>query len=1266
MKIVTIVGARPQFIKAAAVSREIANHESIREIIVHTGQHYDSNMSDIFFEEMKIPRPQYNLGVHGLAHGAMTGQMLEKIEEVLLIEKPDWVVVYGDTNSTIAGALAAKKMHIRVAHVEAGLRSFNMKMPEEVNRILTDRISDLLLCPTEQAMSNLMKEGFENIDATIVNSGDVMQDAALYYSQYATRLQGQIPDKFILATMHRAENTDDIDRLNNIVAALNELNNECPVILPLHPRTQKIIQDNEITLDCMVIDPVGYLVMIDLLKKCSMVMTDSGGLQKEAYFFKKPCVTLRDETEWTELVEGGYNSLAGADRESIICSYKEMINKQLDFSTDFYGGGTAAQKIIQQLYNTVTENSINEVDHINDGLLREPYLTYKKGDYSSSIDQIMLMVREKPNYWDAYVLLSRNFWKLGQTDRAIEVMVELLKSCPDHKGANDLLAEIEGPLENAISENGTRKKLRIIVSGILHSNFPQIFKKMQSEIIGLRNAGYDAQGLVIGADKGDIDWAQFPEIIFTHFDYENRPRLEIVSDLDRLLQVAQPDVIYFRYQGREMATAEFTTLVKKHGNFVFESQTKKDKELILQNYLNHAAAEKIFGPQILHHALGIVGVSNCIMKYDLQRGDIAHSQGHLMGNGINVSEFPVRSNLLKLNREKIKLVFVGALASWHGLDRLIAGWARFPGRNAFELIVAGDGQLLDGIKQMVRQAGLSNQVTFTGWVGAQQIETFINESDIAIGSLALHRIDLDDGSTLKVREYMARGIPFVLGYQDVDVSVDLPYVLQVVATDDPIDFSEVVRFAEKLRTEKNVTANMRQYAENNMDWKPKTQDLGSFLSLCHKRRLTEVGQSVAIKPSNENLRILFVCHDFPPFRYAGAQLFALNLAKIMNATGEMVVDILHPTFRGESNKFELTQHDLEGITVYRINKEQLAYGSRYLDHPEVRLIFQNFLKKQNYDLVHIHGLGQISTAPIDVIKVAKIPMVMTLHDFWFICSNWHITTPDREICEGPESIEKCANCYGKQFGNMHKPSFVDELTTYHGERKKTFHKRFQQIDVKVAPSMYLINKFDKYGFTGVDYLSNGHQLFPVMTKKPDMKLRIGYAGQIIQRKGVHILIDAFLLLKSPNVELHIYGGGAEIEYWEILKQSTMSCSNIIWHGKYTPEMISDIFSRIDLAVIPSLMDNAPLSVQEAFSQNTPVVASDTGGVPEMVDNGVNGWLFENGSIESLARVLQVVVDDPELIEHMKQAVPKVKTIYDNASEYISIYSKLISQSVRGG
>ncbi len=356
MKIITIVGARPQFVKAAALSRKFKEYSDLfNEVIVHTGQHFDKNMSDVFFDEMEIPKPHYNLNIHGLSHGAMTGQMLEGIEKVILEEKPDYVMVYGDTNSTIAGALAAKKLHVKVIHVEAGLRSFNMRMPEEVNRILTDRISDILYCPTQTAIDNLAKEGYENIACEPVLTGDIMQDAALFYKQKSDDVSTVLADlglekgNFILGTIHRAENTDDLTRLGGIVEALNKVNSTTRVVVPLHPRTSKILKDKKIVTEFTIIEPVGYFDMLQLIAHSRLVMTDSGGLQKEAYFFNKYCITLRDETEWVELVNNGYNTIVGADKNKIIATAEEYLNKPFVKREELYGGGMAAHNMCEHL-----------------------------------------------------------------------------------------------------------------------------------------------------------------------------------------------------------------------------------------------------------------------------------------------------------------------------------------------------------------------------------------------------------------------------------------------------------------------------------------------------------------------------------------------------------------------------------------------------------------------------------------------------------------------------------------------------------------------------------------------------------------------------------------------------------------------------------------------------------------------------------------------------------------------------------------------------
>jgi len=350
MKIVTVLGARPQFIKAAPLSEALRKkHE---EKIVHTGQHYDYQMSDVFFEELGIPKPEYFLGVGSKQHGAQTGEMLTGVEDVLLKERPDWVLVYGDTNSTLAGALAASKLHIPIAHVEAGLRSYNRQMPEEVNRVLTDHVSTLMFCPTDQAVKNLSLEG---LTEGVVRTGDVMADALYYYARRAEERNMmetlRYPKKsYLLATVHRAENTDDPSRLEGIINAFAQINGQ--IVLPLHPRTKKLLQDHHLMIpgNVEVIEPVGYLEMMLLEKEAELILTDSGGVQKEAYLWRVPCVTLRDETEWVETVHSGWNTLTGAKTEEIVAAVRSYRNKSLPpYLENLYGNGRASEEILAQM-----------------------------------------------------------------------------------------------------------------------------------------------------------------------------------------------------------------------------------------------------------------------------------------------------------------------------------------------------------------------------------------------------------------------------------------------------------------------------------------------------------------------------------------------------------------------------------------------------------------------------------------------------------------------------------------------------------------------------------------------------------------------------------------------------------------------------------------------------------------------------------------------------------------------------------------------------
>ncbi|MFT4600389.1 MAG: UDP-GlcNAc3NAcA epimerase [Arenicella sp.] len=379
MKIITVIGARPQIIKAAAVSRTIKNHhsEQLEEVIVHTGQHYDENMSEVFFNELNIPRPNYNLGVGSGHHGAQTAEMLKGIEDIILKEKPQVLIVYGDTNSTVAGGLAATKLHVPLIHIEAGLRSHNKAMPEEINRITTDHMSTLLFSPTIQGIDNLKNEGFslENIgpfsidNPKVYHCGDIMYDNSKHFSKVSERdskiLEKLAIEKFILATVHRNNNTDDPVRLNSIFGALLDIadQNDITVVLPLHPRTKKMMDVNledrlqeriQASEQFKIIEPVSFLDMIALEMNAEMVVTDSGGVQKEAFFFNCPCLILRSETEWVEIVENGNAIVVDADYDRIVEGFKFLSTKTDLTYPPFYGDGSAAEFICKEILKHIS------------------------------------------------------------------------------------------------------------------------------------------------------------------------------------------------------------------------------------------------------------------------------------------------------------------------------------------------------------------------------------------------------------------------------------------------------------------------------------------------------------------------------------------------------------------------------------------------------------------------------------------------------------------------------------------------------------------------------------------------------------------------------------------------------------------------------------------------------------------------------------------------------------------------------------------------
>ena len=342
MKLITVIGARPQFIKASIVSKSIDLVEDIDEIVIHTGQHFDKKMSDVFFEELEMPIPKYNLNINQMNHGEMTGKMLFEVEKILIKEEPDGVLVYGDTNSTLAASLSAVKLNIPIFHVEAGLRSFNRSMPEEINRILTDHISSLLFCPTKNAVTILKSEGIEN---GVLFSGDVMYDLFILNSKNIEK----IIDPFILVTIHRPINTDSPSSLRAILKSLEKINKTKKVVFPAHPRTIKKIKDFGITTKLNLVEPFNYHEMINHLCEADMIITDSGGVQKESFFAKTKCLTIREETEWVELVDAGVNILCSPSENEILKSYEKLSKKECNFNLNLYGDGKAASKIVSSI-----------------------------------------------------------------------------------------------------------------------------------------------------------------------------------------------------------------------------------------------------------------------------------------------------------------------------------------------------------------------------------------------------------------------------------------------------------------------------------------------------------------------------------------------------------------------------------------------------------------------------------------------------------------------------------------------------------------------------------------------------------------------------------------------------------------------------------------------------------------------------------------------------------------------------------------------------
>lgn len=415
----------------------------------------------------------------------------------------------------------------------------------------------------------------------------------------------------------------------------------------------------------------------------------------------------------------------------------------------------------------------------------------------------------------------------------------------------------------------------------------------------------------------------------------------------------------------------------------------------------------------------------------------------------------------------------------------------------------------------------------------------------------------------------------------------------------------------------------------------------------------------------ERLKILFVCHDFPPYRFAGAQLYAKNLAQHINATQGITVDIFHPVFREPIKEEEIRQETYDGLVVHRLFKRPDHYNRQAYYSSRVAELFDNFLKNHHYDLIHIHGLGQLSAAPIEIAHLHGIPIFMTLHDYWFLCDQWHCIPPDQTICSGPDSVEKCTQCFLRHYvpSDRHNDLYT-HVFAYKKDRASVLRRQFDLLSRVFSPSRYLRDTFARYGFDNIEVQPLGLVKSNPLLKQNHPGIVFGYAGQLIRRKGVDTLVKAFKQCRRGQCVLRLYGACYDQPYFDAIMQEIQGDPSIVYCGAYTPDDLPRIMSEIDLMVIPSLMENYPLLVQEAFMHRVPVIASAAGGIPEAVRDGANGFLFEPGNVSQLAKLLQKIIDAPDLIASLRKNIPTVKSIEQDANEYAAEYRKSINAMPR--
>jgi len=793
----------------------------------------------------------------------------------------------------------------------------------------------------------------------------------------------------------------------------------------------------------------------------------------------------------------------------------------------------------------------------------------------------------------------------------------------------------------------------VLYVAFMDTRFAHIMRKMAQQAQGLGRTGLHVVVHVLGRAPGGA----LPEVPGTEFHVCEDEQSQLRT-FAALLEELKPRLTYVRYQGKVMAGEGFAALARRWGNFVYESQTKKPVELRMQRSLDHLRREEQWGPELLRAARGLVGVTDEIVEYDRTRCGRPDLPALTLGNGIDVETVPLCGGA-RYTGELLSLVMAARFENWHGVDRVINALERESG---VMLYLVGEGAIYESIRQYVQERGLADRVRLTGWLEGEAYDRLLERCHLALGSLAPHRIELREAAVLKVRDFLARGLPVVIGYRDVDIDADFPFALQVPASDAPLDLAALRAFALRVAAEPEAPARIREYARRRLDWQVKTAQLAAFLRGLMEPQAAPVpvtapapAPAIVAVQNSDIPRVLFVCHDFPPYRYAGAQLYALNLAKKLNGLGLARVDVIYPVFRdGRGADYTITQGVFEGVRVFELSKPKVKEPEK-IWRDEIAEALRGFLKAHSYVAMHVHGLGQFTLAPLIVAREFRLPVVLTLHDYWFLCERWHMIRKDQRMCAGPESPEKCALCYLEdEKVPVTKETQAGSLR-YHKWRQQMMRRAFALADKVFAPSRYLCGRFAEFGYEGVQPAPLGFEYGEIVTGHPsDGLFHFGYSGQVIARKGVNFLLEAFHRLPRKDVRLHVWGP-VNAKYAEKLVADYTSDERIIFHGPYDPARLDEIYRSFHVAVVPSLMENYPLVVQEALLRRTPAIATTVGGIPEVLRDGVNGLLVPPESADALLAAMQRVLADPSLVERLTAGIGAVRRLEQDARHYAREY-----------